>query len=93
MDPAQDCYSRWCVFSSEHPRSCSHCWLTCKHTHGKTREIQGGSPSYVCYSCAPRERRQQTWKPPRPVHAKTKSRRAGSHGLFGVNKLVTALAR
>ncbi|KAF8557147.1 hypothetical protein OG21DRAFT_1391502, partial [Imleria badia] len=51
MDTAQDCYSRWCVFSSEHPKTCSHCWLTCKQGHGKTRKIHGGSPSYVCHGC------------------------------------------
>ncbi|KAI6108299.1 hypothetical protein F5141DRAFT_1122260 [Pisolithus sp. B1] len=110
MDPAQDCYSRWCVFSREHPKSCSHCWITCKHTydssgsrrrqsiyslprHGKTREIQGGSPSYVCYGCAPRERKQQTWKPPRPVHPKAMPSQAPPHGFLGVSRLVTALAR
>ncbi|KIO07934.1 hypothetical protein M404DRAFT_135008 [Pisolithus tinctorius Marx 270] len=93
MDPAQDCYSRWCIFSSEHPKSCSHCWITCKHSHGKTREIQGGSPSYVCYGCAPRERKRQTWKPPRPVHTKTMSSQVSSHSFLGVSKLVTALAR
>ncbi|KAI6125598.1 hypothetical protein EDD16DRAFT_1724582 [Pisolithus croceorrhizus] len=93
MDPAQDCYSRWCVFSREHPKTCSHCWITCKHTHGKTREIQGGSPSYVCYGCAPRERKQQTWKPPRPVHTKTMPSQVPPHGFLGVSKLVTALAR
>ncbi|KAJ8580311.1 hypothetical protein M405DRAFT_753410 [Rhizopogon salebrosus TDB-379] len=54
MEPAQDCYSRWCAFSSEHPGFCASCWLTCKHTYGKTREIRGGSPSYVCHSCASR---------------------------------------
>ncbi|KAL4072540.1 hypothetical protein V8B97DRAFT_311376 [Scleroderma yunnanense] len=93
MDPAQDCYSRWCVFSSEHPKSCSHCWLTCKHSHGRTREIQGGSPSYVCYSCVPRARRQQTWKPPRPIQTKATFRQGPSHGFPGVSRLVTALAR
>ncbi|KAG0695902.1 hypothetical protein DFH29DRAFT_953495 [Suillus ampliporus] len=60
IEPPQDCFSRWCIFSSEHPGVCigsQACWLTCKQTHGKTREIQGGSPSYVCHSCAHRSRR------------------------------------
>ncbi|KAG1750149.1 hypothetical protein EDB19DRAFT_1678572 [Suillus lakei] len=52
MEPPQDCYSRWCIFSSEHPNACSSCRITCKQIHGKTREIQGGSPSYVCDVCA-----------------------------------------
>ncbi|KAF8426512.1 hypothetical protein L210DRAFT_3553979 [Boletus edulis BED1] len=68
MDTAQDCYSRFCVFSSEHPKTCSYCWLTCKHGHGKTRKIHGGSPSYVCHGCAPRTRRSPAWKRPRPAH-------------------------
>ncbi|OAX41175.1 hypothetical protein K503DRAFT_531886 [Rhizopogon vinicolor AM-OR11-026] len=51
MEPPQDCYSRRCIFSSEHSSVCSSCWLTCKRTHGKTRQIQGGSLSYVCHSC------------------------------------------
>ncbi|KAH7917793.1 hypothetical protein BV22DRAFT_1025756 [Leucogyrophana mollusca] len=56
IDPEQDCYSRWCVYSSEHPESCSSCWLTCKHWHGKTREIHGGTLSYVCRGCRPRRK-------------------------------------
>jgi len=67
MDIAQDCYSRWCIFSSEHPKTCRYCWLTCKQWHGKTREIPGGTPSYVCRHCEPRARRQSAWKPPRPA--------------------------
>ncbi|KAG1887290.1 hypothetical protein F4604DRAFT_1240871 [Suillus subluteus] len=51
-EPPQDCYSRWCIFSSEHSDTCSSCRITCKQTHSKTREIQGGSPSYVCNICA-----------------------------------------
>ncbi|KIK77389.1 hypothetical protein PAXRUDRAFT_380632 [Paxillus rubicundulus Ve08.2h10] len=94
MDPAQDCYSRWCAFSSEHPKTCSHCWLTCKHWHGKTREIQGGSPSYVCHSCAPRARRQQTWKPPRPAHhPNVPSRHVGAHGFLSIAKSIPTFAR
>ncbi|KAG2107127.1 hypothetical protein BD769DRAFT_137779 [Suillus cothurnatus] len=65
MAPPQDCYSRWCVFSSEHPITCNSCWITCKQTHGKTREIRGGSPSYVCHSCASCPQRQCSWQPPR----------------------------
>ncbi|KAH7930204.1 hypothetical protein BV22DRAFT_1028722 [Leucogyrophana mollusca] len=57
IDPEQDCYSRWCVYSSEHPNYCSRCWLTCKHWHGKTREIHGGTLSYLCRACAPRRAR------------------------------------
>ncbi|KAG2060856.1 hypothetical protein BDR06DRAFT_389287 [Suillus hirtellus] len=52
MAPPQDCYSRRCVFSSEHPVTWHACWITCKQTHGKTRKIKGGSPSYVCHNCA-----------------------------------------
>ncbi|KAG2107097.1 hypothetical protein BD769DRAFT_1502323 [Suillus cothurnatus] len=52
IEPPQDCYSRRCIFSSEHPDTCSSCRITCKQTHGKTREIQGGSLSYVCDICA-----------------------------------------
>ena len=32
IEPPQDCYSRRCIFSSEHPSICSSCWLTCKKT-------------------------------------------------------------
>ncbi|KAI6117911.1 hypothetical protein EV401DRAFT_1967221 [Pisolithus croceorrhizus] len=92
---AQDCYSRWCVFSREHPKYLQHTYDSSgsRRRHGKTREIQGGSPSYVCYGCAPRERKQQTWKPPRPVHPKAMPSQAPPHGFLGVSKLVTALAR
>ncbi|KAG1779140.1 hypothetical protein EV702DRAFT_1090663 [Suillus placidus] len=63
MAPPQDCYSRWCIFSSEHPITCSSCRITCKQTHGKTREIRGGSPSYVCHSCALYPPRHCPWQP------------------------------
>lgn len=63
--PPQDCYSRWCIFSSEHPITCNSCRFTCKQTHGKTREIQGGSPSYVCHSCASCSQQHSPCKPPR----------------------------
>lgn len=33
--------------------------------HGKTREIRGGSPSYVCHSCASCSQRHSPCKPPR----------------------------
>ncbi|KAH7908200.1 hypothetical protein BJ138DRAFT_390970 [Hygrophoropsis aurantiaca] len=55
-DAEQDCYSRWCIYSSEHPKSCSRCWLTCKQWHGRTKEIHGGTASYVCYDCERRTR-------------------------------------
>ncbi|KIK42450.1 hypothetical protein CY34DRAFT_144780 [Suillus luteus UH-Slu-Lm8-n1] len=51
IEPPQDCYSRWCIFSGEHSNACSSCWITCKQTYSKTREIRGGSPSYVCDMC------------------------------------------
>ncbi|KAG1832574.1 hypothetical protein DFJ58DRAFT_823115 [Suillus subalutaceus] len=63
--PPQDCYSRWCVFSSEHPITCSSCRITCKRTHGKTRKIRGGSPSYVCHSCISCPQRHCPWQLPR----------------------------
>ncbi|KAG2076719.1 hypothetical protein BDR04DRAFT_707986 [Suillus decipiens] len=63
LAPPQDCYSRWCIFSSEHPITCSSCWITCKQTHGKTREIRGGSPSYVCRCCALCPQQYCPWQP------------------------------
>ncbi|KAI9568224.1 hypothetical protein HD554DRAFT_785418 [Boletus coccyginus] len=94
MDTAQDCYSRWCVFSSEHPKTCNYCWLTCKHGHGKTRKIHGGSPSYVCHGCAPRARRhgQPAWKPPRPAHPIDSGRDvvcAATRGFWSVTRFLS----
>ncbi|KAG2147582.1 hypothetical protein DEU56DRAFT_784752 [Suillus clintonianus] len=53
MAPPQDCYSRSCIFISEHSNVCSSCWITCKQTHYKTREMPGGPPSYVCHTRSP----------------------------------------
>ncbi|KAG1750114.1 hypothetical protein EDB19DRAFT_1678315 [Suillus lakei] len=64
MAPPQDCYSRWCTFSSEHPMTCRSCRITCKQTHGKTRKIRGGSSSYVCHSCASCLERRCPWQSP-----------------------------
>ena len=49
MDTAQDCYSRWCVFSTEHPKTCSYCWLTCKH--GYARRARRGDASIRFAPC------------------------------------------
>ncbi|KAJ8589010.1 hypothetical protein M405DRAFT_768267 [Rhizopogon salebrosus TDB-379] len=67
MEPPQDCYSRRCIFSSEHPSACSSCWFTCKKTHGKAREIQGGSHSFVCHSCTSGSQECPPWQSERSV--------------------------
>ncbi|KAG2037708.1 hypothetical protein BDR03DRAFT_956638 [Suillus americanus] len=65
MAPPQDCYSRWCVFSSDHPITCNSCRITCKQIHGKTRKIRGGSPSYMCHHCILYPQPHCSWQPPR----------------------------
>lgn len=46
MEPAQDCHSRWCTFSSEHGGFCGSCWLTCKHTL-----VARFSAFHLCLTC------------------------------------------
>ena len=68
LELEQDCYSRWCVYSSDHPEHCMCCSLTCKQWRGKIRELHGGSSSYICSACTdpPDEAGIQPSEPPFP---------------------------
>jgi len=86
LELEQDCYSRWCVYSSDHPDYCMCCSLTCKQWRGKIRELHGGSSSYVCSACTdPPEADVQTPEPEPPY----RKRRASHFQGFSIHDAVS----